>query len=104
MRMINFLNYMRKLLLKKILTLGLLVLKIKLIRYQIVKYKKKFKILCKASVKIDNLKKYFIIPNNFKNNIYNILAALAVISLYTDIFRLKFNTFLKFKTPSGRGD
>ena len=58
----------------------------------------------KAYVKIDNSKRYFVIPNNFKSNIYNILAALAVISLYTNIFRLKLNTFLKFKTPSGRGD
>ena len=64
------------------------------------KKEKKFKIF----VKINNLKKHFIISNNFQNNIYNILAALAVMSINMDILKLKNDIFLNFKTPEGRGD
>ena len=35
---------------------------------------------------------------------YNILATLAVINLYFDIYKLKKDIFLKFRTPNGRGD
>ena len=45
-----------------------------------------------------------MIANNFKNNIYNILATLAVMSIYTDIFKLNKKIFLNFKVPTGRGD
>ena len=50
------------------------------------------------------LKKYFLVSNNFQNNIYNILAALAIMSIYIDILQLSKNIFLKFKVPQGRGD
>ena len=49
-------------------------------------------------------KKYFTISNNFQNNIYNVLASLAVISIFKDILKLKKNIFLNFKVPAGRGD
>ena len=55
-------------------------------------------------IKMKNFKKFFLINNNFQNNIYNILASLAVMSIYIDIFKLKRNIFLDFKTPEGRGD
>ena len=45
-----------------------------------------------------------MISNNFQNNIYNILAALSVISINIDISKLKSDIFLNFKTPIGRGD
>ncbi len=61
---------------------------------------KKFKI----QINFNNNKKYFLISDNFQNNIYNILAALAVISIYLDIFKLNKNIFLDFKIPGGRGD
>tara|TARA_B100001093_G_scaffold501168_1_gene552503 strand:- start:387 stop:3230 length:2844 start_codon:yes stop_codon:yes gene_type:complete len=61
---------------------------------------KKFRI----NVSLNNKKKYFSLSNNFQNNIYNILSALAVISIYKDIFKLNENIFLNFKTPGGRGD
>ena len=51
-----------------------------------------------------NKKKYFVLSNNFKNNIYNIICSLAVLSIYEDIFKLSINTFSNFKTPGGRGD
>ena len=61
---------------------------------------KKFKI----NIKLNNKKKYFILSNDFQNNIYNILAALAVTGIYKNIFKLNKNIFLKFEIPGGRGD
>ena len=58
----------------------------------------------KIYVKVNNLKRSFLISNNFENNTYNILAALAVISIYFDISKLNKNIFLNFKIPQGRGD
>jgi MurE/MurF fusion protein len=58
----------------------------------------------KATVRINNLKTYFFISNNFQNNILNILAALAVISVFLNITKLNKNIFMGFKTPNGRGD
>ncbi len=56
------------------------------------------------SIEYNDLKKNFLIPNNFENNIYNILSAIAVMSIYTNISELNKNIFLNFKTPKGRGD
>ncbi len=61
---------------------------------------KKFQI----NIQLNNKKKYFILSNDFQNNIYNTLAALAVISIYKNIFNLNENIFLNFKIPGGRGD
>ncbi|MDA7577327.1 UDP-N-acetylmuramoyl-L-alanyl-D-glutamate--2,6-diaminopimelate ligase [Candidatus Pelagibacter sp.] len=58
----------------------------------------------KATIRINNLKTYFFISNNFQNNVLNILAALAVMSIFFDISKLKKNIFIGFKTPMGRGD
>ncbi len=55
-------------------------------------------------IQINKLKKHFLVSNNFQNNIYNILAALAIMSIYINILRLDKNIFLTFKTPQGRGD
>ena len=58
----------------------------------------------KATIRVNNLKTYFFISNSFQNNILNILAALAVISVFIDVSKLKKNIFMGFKTPDGRGD
>ena len=58
----------------------------------------------KIDIKFNNQKKFFLISNNFQNNIYNILATLAVMSIDLDIFKLNKNIFLDFKIPQGRGD
>ena len=55
-------------------------------------------------IKINNLKKYFLISNDFQNNVYNILAAIAVINININIFELNKNIFLNFEVPNGRGD
>ena len=61
---------------------------------------KKFKI----SISLNNKNKLFLVSNNFQNNIYNTLSALAVISIYKNISTLDQKIFLNFKTPEGRGD
>ena len=58
----------------------------------------------KVTIKINNFKTYFLIQNDFQNNILNILATLAVMSIYLDISKIDKNIFNNFKTPKGRGD
>lgn len=58
----------------------------------------------KIKIRIMNKIKYFIISNDYQNNIYNILSALAVISESLNIFNLNKNIFLNFQIPNGRGD
>jgi MurE/MurF fusion protein len=58
----------------------------------------------KAIIKVNNFETYFLIKNNFQNNILNILATLAVMSIYLDISKIDKNIFNNFKTPDGRGD
>ena len=58
----------------------------------------------KIKVKIRNITKDFFIHNNFENNIYNILATIAIMSIYINVFDVNKNIFLNFKTPVGRGD
>ena len=53
---------------------------------------------------MNNLRKNFTVLNNFQSNIYNTLSALAIISVYVDIFQLDERFFLNFKIPSGRGN
>ncbi len=58
----------------------------------------------KATIRVNNLKTYFFISNNFQNNILNTLATLAVMSIFINISKLNKNIFMGFKTPEGRGD
>ncbi|WP_023648047.1 UDP-N-acetylmuramoyl-L-alanyl-D-glutamate--2,6-diaminopimelate ligase [Candidatus Pelagibacter ubique] len=64
------------------------------------KISNKFKVI----IRINNLKTYFFISNDFQNNILNILATIAVMSIFFDISRLNKNIFMSFKIPNGRGD
>ena len=70
------------------------------IRDSIKTFAKKFRII----VRSNNIKKYFTLSNDFQNNISNTLSALAVISIYKNIFKLNENIFINFKIPGGRGD
>ncbi len=65
---------------------------------------KRYSKFFKMKIKIKNQNKFFLISNNFENNIYNILASLSVMSIYIDISKLDKNIFLNFQTPEGRGD
>ncbi len=64
------------------------------------KENKKFKL----SIKVNKINSCFLVSNDFQNNIYNILASLAVISIYINILKLNKNIFINFKVPKGRGD
>ncbi len=68
--------------------------------HNIIKSKKKYKIC----IKINKIKKDFIVLNDFQNYIYNILAALTVKSVFFNVLKLDKNIFLNFRTPEGRGD
>ena len=99
----NFFVLHKKLAIKKnlkILSFGInnKISNIKLINIK--RFGKKFK----AIIKINNLKTYFIISNDFQNNILNILASLAVMSIFLDISKISKNMFTNFKIPNGRGD
>ena len=58
----------------------------------------------RINIDLNRKNKFFVLNNDFQNNIYNTLSALAIISIYKDIFKLNENIFLDFKIPSGRGD
>ena len=70
---------------------------------KLIKIKKKDRVF-KIYIKFNKKNKNFLISNNFQNHIYNILAALAVMSIYINISKLNKNIFLDFKIPEGRGD
>ena len=58
----------------------------------------------KINIKANKLNKFFLVLNNYQNNIYNILATLAIMSIYIDISKLNKKIFLNFEIPHGRGD
>ena len=67
---------------------------------KITKIKNKFKIYFKVGSKVD-----FYYSNSIsKNHIQNLLATIAVISLFFELERIPKNIFLDFKFPEGRGD
>jgi len=65
---------------------------------------KKFINKFKVTVKINNFKTHFFTSNDFENNIFNILAALSVMSIFLNISKINKNIFMNFQTPDGRGD
>ena len=99
----NFFKLHKKIALKK--NLGVISFGIKNLKSDVkfLNIKKKT-IIIKFILKLKIQKNFFLISNNFQNNIYNILAALAVISIYKNISELNKNIFLNFRVPGGRGD
>jgi len=99
----QFFNFHKKIALSKNLKILSFSIKKKNTNVKLISIKrigKKFKII----IKIDNLKSYFFISNNFQNNILNILATLTIMNIFMDTSKLDNNIFLNFKTPKGRGD
>ena len=99
----NFFSLHKKIAIKKnlkILSFGIKSKSSNIKLISIKKIGKKFKVI----VKINDLKNYFLIPNNFQNNILNILATISVMSIFFDISKLDNNIFANFKIPEGRGD
>ena len=99
----NFFNFHKKIAIKKnlkILSFGIKNKESNAKLISINKVGKRFK----AVIEINNSKTYFLISNNFQNNILNILATLIVMSIFLDVFRISKNIFANFKIPIGRGD
>jgi len=99
----NFFNFHKKIALKKNLKILSFSIKNKKSNIKLISIKKidrKFK----AIIKINKSKTYFLISNNFQNNILNILASLTVMSIFTDISKIDKNIFVNFIVPDGRGD
>ena len=99
----KFFNYHKKIAQQKKLKVCSFGLKnkqsnIKLIN--IIKKGKRFKI----NLRINKNKTYFYLSNDYENNIKNLLAAVAVTSLFINVINLNKNIFYEFKNPSGRGD
>ena len=55
-------------------------------------------------IRVNNTKKDFIINQNLKPYLTNILATIAVLSKFFDLNKIDRNIFLNFKIPKARGD
>ena len=99
----NFFNLHNKIALKKNLKVISFGIKNDKSNVKLIGIKKQGKNF-KVEVQLNKSKRYFLLSNNFQNNIYNILAAIAIMSIYINIFKLNKNIFINFKTPQGRGD
>ncbi len=99
----NFYNYHKKIALKKKLKVISFAIKDKSSMIKLKKLKKlknKFEVFIDVNGKLIS----FYSSNDFKSNLYNILATIAAINPYIDLERLKKNTFMNIKLPDGRGD
>ncbi len=99
----DFFDYHKSLAIKKKLKVSSFSIKNKLSTVRLIKIKK-IKGKYELFINIDGSIITFYSDNDNKNNIYNILATLVVINLHSNIKKLKKDTFLDFKIPSGRGD
>ena len=64
------------------------------------KKKSKYKI----TINIDKKKKYFYFNSFFENDLRNLLAAITIISIYKDIYKIDKNIFYDHKVTNGRGN
>ncbi|WP_415271520.1 bifunctional UDP-N-acetylmuramoyl-L-alanyl-D-glutamate--2,6-diaminopimelate ligase MurE/UDP-N-acetylmuramoyl-tripeptide--D-alanyl-D-alanine ligase MurF [Candidatus Pelagibacter sp. Uisw_121] len=67
---------------------------------KIVKEKSKYKIL----VNVNKKQTYFYVKSIFENNLKNLLAAIAIISIFKNTQKLNKNIFLDYEITKGRGD
>jgi len=65
---------------------------------------KKQKLKYKISITTNNVNKSFYFNTCFESDIKNLLASVAIISIYKDINALDCNFFYNHKIPTGRGD
>ena len=99
----SFFNKHKKMALKRKLTIYSFSLKKRnadIFIRKIIKQSNKFKV----TISINKENKFFYLRSTFESNLKNILAALAVISVFNKTNQLSKNVFYKFKTPKGRGD
>ena len=98
----NFFNFHKNIAIKKkikVISFGInKIANIRLINLK--KKKNKYKI----SININGKNKVFYASCNFENFIKNLLASIAVNSIFRDPLNIDKNIFDKFKFPTGRGD
>ena len=83
-----------------ILTFGLKNKSADIFLKKIVKEKSKYKIF----ININKKQTYFYVRSIFENNLKNLLAAIAIISIYKDTQKLDKNIFFDYEIAKGRGD
>jgi len=99
----KFYNFHKKIANKKninILTFSLKNKSANIFLKKIAKEKYKYKIF----VNINKKQTYFYVRSIFENNLKNLLAAIAVISIFKDTQRLNKNIFFDYEIVKGRGD
>ncbi len=99
----NFYAYHKNFALKKKLNVTSFSIKNKNSSVRLVKIKK-IKNKYELFINVNNLYVTFYSHNNNTSHIYNILATLASVNIFTNIKKLKKDIFLNFNTPDGRGD
>ncbi|MBD1141012.1 UDP-N-acetylmuramoyl-L-alanyl-D-glutamate--2,6-diaminopimelate ligase [Pelagibacterales bacterium SAG-MED39] len=99
----SFYNYHKNFALKKKLKVISFGIKNKSSMVKLVKIKKIAK-KYELFFNLNGLLISFYSANINQSHLYNILATLASINIYTNIKRFKKSIFLNFKTPMGRGD
>ena len=98
-----FYNFHKKIALKKnisILSFSIKNKKSTIYLNSIKKEKSKYKI----SITINNKNKYFYLNTCFESDIKNLLAAVAILSIYKNIDKIDYNFFYNHRIPTGRGD
>ncbi len=99
----NFYNYHKNLAFRKklkVITFGINSKSSMIKLLKIKKIKNQFKLFIDAN----GLPISFYSHNDNKSHLYNILATLASVNFFKDIYKLSKDIFLNFKTPIGRGD
>ncbi|MDC0455370.1 bifunctional UDP-N-acetylmuramoyl-L-alanyl-D-glutamate--2,6-diaminopimelate ligase MurE/UDP-N-acetylmuramoyl-tripeptide--D-alanyl-D-alanine ligase MurF [Candidatus Pelagibacter sp.] len=99
----KFYNLHKKIAKKKkinILTFGLKNKSADIFLKKIVKEKSKYKIF----ININKKQTYFYLRSIFENNLKNLLAAIAIMSIYKDTQTLDKNIFFDYEIAKGRGD
>ena len=99
----NYFNYLKEIAIQKKLKIISFSKKNNLSNIGLIKIIKKFSKL-KLIIRVNNAKKDFIINQNLKPYLTNILATIAVLSKFFDLNKIDRNIFLNFKIPKARGD
>ena len=98
-----FYNFHKKIALKKNINILSFSIKNKsstIYLNSIIKEKLKYKIY----ITIDKRSSYFYLNTCYESDIKNLLASIAVVSIYKDIDKINCNYFYNHKIPTGRGD
>ena len=99
----NYFNYLKEIAIQKKLKIISFSKKNNFSNIGLIKIIKKFSKL-KLMIRVNNTKKDFIINQNLKPYLTNILATIAVLSKFFDLNKIDRNIFLNFKIPKARGD